>query len=217
MNSIKYQNQQLQPTKVVCVGRNYVAHIEELNNEVPDQPVIFVKPNSAISNSLQIGAIEPLHYESEISFLIIDGQLKGVGFGLDLTKRETQSKLKAKGLPWERAKAFDGAAVFSEFVPIPSSLDNLRLELVINGLLVQQGGVSLMLNAPSFLLTDIASFMSFEDGDILMTGTPSGVGVVKPNDLFVGKIYNRESLLVEQEWRVESVVLDQIEPDTSGQ
>ena len=203
MNSIKYRRQILQPSKVVCVGRNYTAHIEELNNQVPDQPVIFLKPNSAISEHLQATSNEPIHYEAEISFLIIDGQLNAVAFGLDLTKRRTQSYLKVNSLPWERAKAFDGAAIFSEFVNIPSGVDNLRIELEINGRLAQQGGVSLMLNTPQSLLADIGSFMTFEDADILMTGTPAGVGQINNGDIFVGRILDGPELLVEQQWRAD--------------
>lgn len=202
MKFINYRNQQLAPSKVICIGRNYAAHIEELNNEMPDQPVIFLKPNSAISNQLQIDQREPIHFEAEISFLILNNQLAAVGVGLDLTKRETQTILKAKGLPWERAKAFDGSAVFSDFVDLKSEINNLRLELDINGQLVQQGGVNLMLNRPTELITEIASFMSFEDGDILMTGTPSGVGVVNYADIFIGRIFNQDKLLVEQRWTV---------------
>ena len=203
MNSIKYRRQILQPSKVVCVGRNYTAHIEELNNQVPDQPVIFLKPNSAISEHLQATSNEPIHYEAEISFLIIDGQLNAVAFGLDLTKRRTQSYLKVNSLPWERAKAFDGAAIFSEFVNIPSGVDNLRIELEINGRLAQQGGVSLMLNTPQSLLADIGCFMTFEDADILMTGTPAGVGQINNGDIFVGRILDGPELLVEQQWRAD--------------
>lgn len=202
MNFINYRQQQLAPSKVICIGRNYAAHIEELNNEVPDQPVIFLKPNSSISNHLLIDQNEPTHFETEISFLILNNQLAAVGVGLDLTKRETQTILKAKGLPWERAKAFDGSAVFSDFVDLKSVTDDLRLELEINGQLVQQGGVDQMLNRPAELITEVASFMSFEDGDILMTGTPSGVGVVNAADTFIGRIFNRNKLLVEQRWTV---------------
>ncbi len=201
MNSVSYKNRQLHPSKIVCVGRNYVAHIEELNNEVPEQPVIFVKPNSSVSNSLQITKDQPISYESELSFLIEDGQVIAVAFGLDLTKRETQSKLKAKGLPWERAKAFDGAAVFSEFVDSPSSMQNLRIELEINQRIVQQGRLSQMINTPDCLLADIKRFMSFENGDVLMTGTPSGVGLVNRGDVFVGRIFDDNALLVESQWQ----------------
>jgi 2-keto-4-pentenoate hydratase/2-oxohepta-3-ene-1,7-dioic acid hydratase in catechol pathway len=204
MNLINYRNQQLQPSKVVCIGRNYVAHIDELNNEVPEQAVIFLKPNSAISNQLLTDRSEPIHFEAEISFLVINSNLAAVGVGLDLTKRETQTTLKAKGLPWERAKAFDGSAVFSDFVDLKSVNNNLRLELEINGKLVQQGDVSMMLNKPQELIVEVASFMSFENGDILMTGTPSGVGVINEGDLFIGKIFDGDTLLVIGKWLVQS-------------
>ncbi len=101
------------PSKIVCVGRNYVAHIEELGNEIPEQMVVFNKPNSAIGDTLYANLGEPLHYESELAFMVRAGQLAAVAFGLDLTRRELQSRLKHRGLPWERAKAFDGAALFS--------------------------------------------------------------------------------------------------------
>ncbi len=202
MNSINYIGQKLSPSKVVCVGRNYVAHIEELNNEVPEQPVIFVKPNSAISNNLCANDKEPIHYEAEITFLVIKSQLHAVGLGLDLTKRETQSRLKQKGLPWERAKAFDGAALFSDFVPIPHSIEDLKMELRINEHIVQQASVNLMLNRPAKLLEEIESFMSFEDADLLMTGTPAGVGIVNRGDRFIGRIISQESVLIEHQWRV---------------
>ncbi|MGK0375151.1 MAG: 2-keto-4-pentenoate hydratase/2-oxohepta-3-ene-1,7-dioic acid hydratase in catechol pathway [Arenicella sp.] len=203
MNSINYRNQQLQPSKVVCIGRNYAAHIEELDNEVPDQPVIFVKPNSAISSQIRLHSSQQIDYEAEITFLVIDKQLRGVGIGLDLTKRQIQWSLKSKGLPWERAKAFDGSAVFSDFVDLKKVTNTLRLELEINGQLMQQGGVSLMLNKPTELVADITSFMSFENGDILMTGTPSGIGIVVMDDVFIGKIYDGEQLLVQQQWKVQ--------------
>jgi 2-keto-4-pentenoate hydratase/2-oxohepta-3-ene-1,7-dioic acid hydratase in catechol pathway len=202
MNSIHYQNKDYQPTKVVCVGRNFSGHIKELNNPKPDQPVIFLKPNSAISSELKINSVEPVHYESEISFLILGDRLEGVGFGLDLTKRTIQSELKAKGLPWERAKAFDGSAVFSDFVAAPIPIKKLRLELEINGKLMQRGEVSEMLYSPSFLLADIKSFLSLEHGDVLMTGTPSGVGVLNHGDQLTGKIYNGLDLLIQQKWIV---------------
>ena len=147
MNNIQIEDKTLQPSKVVCIGRNYAAHIEELNNAVPDQPVIFIKPNSAISNEIQLNSGEEIHYEGEISFVIKNNKISAVGFGLDLTKRAVQSKLKAKGLPWERAKSFDGSALFSEFKTLHGSVENLRLELHINGELIQRGGcyLSLML------------------------------------------------------------------------
>ena len=109
MNTISVNGNTVQPSKILCVGRNYRAHIEELGNEIPDSMVVFNKPNSAISDTLYSDINnQPLHYESELAFTVKEGKLDAVGFGLDLTKRALQSTLKAKGLPWERAKAFDG-------------------------------------------------------------------------------------------------------------
>ena len=202
MNSIVFQSQKLIPSKVVCIGRNYVAHIEELNNEIPEEPVVFLKPNSAISSQLQINEQHNIHYESEISFLVINGELSGVGFGLDLTKREVQTVLKNKGLPWERAKAFDKSAVFSEFVGMQHVTESLRIELTINGELVQRGEEHLMINSPSELLEEVSRFMTVENGDILMTGTPSGVGIVNKGDVFQGRILSGTKLLIEHAWSV---------------
>src|SRR5210317_2450348 len=100
MNTVQLESEQVAPSKIVCIGRNYLEHIRELGNETPDDMVIFNKPNSSISNRLLAARDEPLHYEGEICFMVQDGSLSAVGFGLDLTQRELQSKLKAKGLPW---------------------------------------------------------------------------------------------------------------------
>ncbi|MEH6457198.1 MAG: fumarylacetoacetate hydrolase family protein [Cocleimonas sp.] len=199
---MQIEDETLQPSKVVCIGRNYVAHIEELNNAIPDQPVIFIKPNSAISDNINLNGEDEIHYEGEISFVIKNNQISAVGFGLDLTKRTVQSKLKAKGLPWERAKAFDGSALFSEFKTLNGSIETLRLELHINGELIQQGGCDLMLFKPDAILKDVSSFLTLEDGDVIMTGTPAGVGQIKSGDEFVGKIFSADQLLVDRTWLV---------------
>jgi 2-keto-4-pentenoate hydratase/2-oxohepta-3-ene-1,7-dioic acid hydratase in catechol pathway len=147
-------------------------------------------------------ADDEVHYEGEITFLLEAGKLAGVGFGLDLTKRALQSQLKAKGQPWERAKAFDQSAVFSDFVRLAGGTEQLRLELYINGQLTQQGGCHLMMNKPEDILKELAGFLSMEDGDLLMTGTPKGVGPLVLGDHFVGKVYDGERLLVERHWIV---------------
>ena len=189
------------PSKVVCIGRNYVAHIEELGNEVPEEMVVFNKPNSAISDILRSQVCEEiLHYEGEIAFLIEGGGLGAVGFGLDLTKRALQSRLKAKGLPWERAKAFNGAAVFSQFVPCPRDMGELSMRLQVDGELRQAGGVELMMYKPQEILAELGSFMTLEDGDILMTGTPAGVGEVHTGQRFEGEILHAGSSLVSAVW-----------------
>lgn len=202
LNQVIFKAQSITPSKVVCVGRNYVAHIEELDNAIPTEPVIFLKPNSAITNQLVLTGKDEIHYESELSFLINGGELVAVGFGLDLTKRQIQNELKNKGLPWERAKAFDQSAVFSEFVPIPGAIEDLSLELSINGVLTQQGGCSMMLYSPNDLVKEINSFLTLVDGDIVMTGTPAGVGLIHDGDEFIGRIYADDQLLIEVRWTV---------------
>ena len=129
-------------------------------------------------------------------------KISAVGFGLDLTKRNVQTKLKKKGLPWERAKAFDGSALYSEFIPFSDKLETLRLELSINGELKQQGGYELMLFKPDVILQEVKRFFTMEDGDIIMTGTPSGVGAINAGDEFVGKVFSGDNLLVEHSWVV---------------
>jgi len=204
MKSIKLESGDFAPSKIVCIGRNFLEHIKELGNETPDEMVIFNKPNSAISTRLHATHGEPLHYEGEICFMVRANKLHALGFGLDLTRRELQSKLKAKGLPWERAKAFNGAACFSDFVPLGDiRLESLSLQLEINGELRQDGGYDLMMHKPGQILAGILDFMELEDGDIIMTGTPKGVGQVQTGDRFVGKIISDERILVSQEWLAE--------------
>lgn len=203
MQSIVVDGEPVIPSKVVCIGRNYAEHIKELGNEVPDSPVLFIKPNSALSRTLLSSEIEAIHYEGEIAFCVRDGALSAVGFGLDLTKRALQSQLKSKGLPWERAKAFDGAAVFSEFVSFSGSVEGLRMELAINDVLTQSGGYELVLYKPAQVLTEIEKSFTLEDGDVVMTGTPQGVGELVSGDVFCGKIFDDGSLLVEARWNVE--------------
>lgn len=191
------------PSKIICVGRNYVAHIEELGNEVPEQMVVFGKPNSAIADKLHasLGG-EVLHYEGEIALMVKSGAPVAAGFGLDLTKRELQTSLKQKGLPWERAKAFDGAAVFSTFVPIEDT-STLGLELLINGERRQAGGVELMMYPPTTILAQLAEFTTLEDGDIVMTGTPAGVGEVVRGDRFTGRLLQAGQTLIEHNWQAQ--------------
>ncbi|TDR19374.1 fumarylacetoacetate hydrolase family protein [Marinicella litoralis] len=201
-NHINFDGRKISPSKVVCVGRNYAEHIKELNNATPTEPVIFVKPNSAISSELVLQGSDEVHYEAELAFLVESGKLIAVGLGLDLTKRQIQHQLKIKGLPWERAKAFDQSAVFGAFVLIPDSVEDLHLALFINEQLQQKGGCSMMLFSPNELLNNISAFMTLEDGDILMTGTPAGVGKINAGDDFVGRVYSGEKLLVESTWSV---------------
>ena len=200
MKTVVVDGKRVAPSKVVCVGRNYVEHIQELNNEMPTSMVIFMKPNSAVSEVLVSGK-NPLHYEGEISFLIKQGRVSAVAFGLDLTNRVLQNELKEKGLPWERAKAFDGAGVFSSFVSIDESeVEKLSMQLWINGVLTQEGGIGLMIHKPLDIIEEINSFSSLIDNDIVMSGTPKGVGSFKSGDIFVGKIFVGKKEILSKEW-----------------
>lgn len=202
MKTVSFQQTQIAPGKIVCIGRNYVAHVQELGNEIPDEMVIFNKPNSAISETLAAthgGAA--LHYEGEIAYLYQGGCFVAAAFGLDLTKREVQSALKAKALPWERSKAFHGAAVFSEFVSLPGGDALLGLTLDIDGERVQEGDTSLMMYKPDQILAEIQSFMPLDDGDIVMTGTPAGVGQVRPDAVFRGALVAGREVLISHQWQ----------------
>ncbi len=205
MKSVKLNNKCFTPSKIICIGRNYVEHIEELGNEVPEELVVFLKPNSAISEQLQSFHQEALHYEAELCFLYQkntgeQGKFIGVAVGLDLTKRNLQAKLKTKGLPWERAKAFNGAAVFSEFKAIDSISDDLSIELSINDVITQAGGVALMMVKPDDILIQLNSFLDLEDGDIVMTGTPKGVGQIKSGSKFSAKVLSHGEELICASW-----------------
>ncbi|MCJ8323244.1 MAG: fumarylacetoacetate hydrolase family protein [Rhizobiales bacterium] len=212
MNHISLQpNQQaITPNKIICVGRNYVAHIEELGNEITqaiaENMVLFGKPNSAIGLDLNAkhGGLdgEDLHYEAELCFLVKNHKFVAIAIGLDLTKRNLQTKLRNKGLPWERSKAFDGSALFSDFVPLSNISDELNFSLEIDGKTRQQGDVGLMIYKPQQILAEITKFCSLQDGDIVMTGTPSGVGLVNSGKKFEAKLYDGDQLLVSQRWSV---------------
>ena len=185
--------------KIVCVGRNYVEHVKELNNEIPSEPVYFLKPFSSISEEIKLVGYSSMHYEGEICFLIGD-KLK-VGFGFDFTLREIQNKLKQKGLPWERSKAFKGAAVFSDFVDF-KNMEGLGIEVYKNDKLVQKADLSLMIYKPKFLIEDIDGIFGLNEGDVVMTGTPKGVGEVSRGDVFEGRILEDNKTIVSKKWRV---------------
>jgi len=201
MKTITYNQQSIIPSKVVCIGRNYVEHIEELGNEIPENMVVFNKPNSAISDTFTY-LNSTTRFEGEICFLIISGEIAGVGFGLDLTHADIQNKLKAKGLPWERAKAFDGSAVLSKFVPLNVPLESLEMKLYRNRKLVQFANYDLMMYKPKVMVEEIKSFMHLEDGDVIMSGTPKGVSTYNMGDIFLAQLFSGNELLVEQEWVV---------------
>lgn len=201
MQSVLLGDLPVRPGKIVCIGRNYAAHIEELGNEIPDEMVLFAKPNSAIGLCLATHhGGEPLHYEGELCFLIGAEGFKAVGFGLDLTKRGLQTRLKEKSLPWERAKAFNGAALFSPFAPLARGLAELRFELHIDGQCRQRGTYAQMIHKPDRILAEARTFMDLNDNDILMTGTPQGVGPVAPGCVFRGVVFAGDRPITEGRW-----------------
>jgi len=202
MNFINFQGESVAPSKVVCVGRNYVEHIKELNNEMPSQMVLFNKPNSAITNKLKYFS-DTHRFEGELCYLIKDGKIAGVGFGLDLTDKKAQEYAKQKGLPWERAKAFDNSAVMSNFIEFSGNLENLSFKLFINGNLQQEANYDLMIYKPDTILKEISTFMSLEDNDIIMSGTPKGVGNYQKGDIFEAKIYENDKEILSAKWIVE--------------
>jgi 2-keto-4-pentenoate hydratase/2-oxohepta-3-ene-1,7-dioic acid hydratase in catechol pathway len=201
MTPVSFQDSPILPGKIVCIGRNYVDHIAELGNEIPSSMVVFNKPGSAISDRLVAYAGGPVDYECELCFVIGDGALVGVGLGLDLTRRDLQNQLKQQGLPWERAKAFDGSATFSRFVALPKDISKLSFTLHIDAKLTQAGDLGLMLYPPQTIISELTRFMSLQDNDILMTGTPGGVGRVMAGCQFVARLYDDRQLLIEHAWR----------------
>ena len=191
--------------KLICIGRNYAAHIDELKNERPDEPVVFIKPDSSVLPKEQDFYIpefsNDVHYEVEVLVKIkkvgkhIAKQFAHkyydeVGLGIDFTARDLQSKLKSKGLPWEKAKGFDGAAIIGKWMPksMYESVDNLNFSLEKNGEVVQEGNTSLMLWKIDELISHVSTYFMLKKGDILFTGTPAGVGKVNPNDYLSGKL-----------------------------
>ena len=184
--------------KVVCVGRNYAEHAKELNNLVPSEPVLFIKPSTALTSLDGPVAIPTAwgacHFETEMTLLI--GQrlancteqqaaeaIVGIGIALDLTLRDLQSELKQKSLPWEKAKSFDGACPTSTFIKVPVlELQNQQIQLRQNGELKQDGNSSDMLTPVLPLLAYISQFFTLQPGDIVLTGTPAGVGPLALGD-----------------------------------
>ena len=189
--------------KIICIGRNYTKHIEELHNERPDEPVVFMKPDSAVLLKQHPFVIpefsEDIHHELEVIVKInkvgkyIEPKFAHkyydeISVGIDFTARDLQQKLKDKGLPWEKAKAFDGSAVIGDFVSKSDfkSLDNLNFELTNNGVTVQKGNTSFMLWKIDELIAYVSQFFTLKIGDIIFTGTPEGVAVVRPDDVLEG-------------------------------
>jgi len=195
--------------KIICIGRNYVKHIEELQNERPAEPVVFMKPDSAVllkQHPFVIPAFSSdIHHEVELLVKIakvgkyIDPKFAHqyydeIGLGIDFTARDLQQQLKDKGLPWEKAKAFDGSAVIGEFrsKKLFSSLENINFELKNNGQTVQMGNSGLMLWNIDELIAHVSKFFTLKIGDVIFTGTPEGVAKVMPNDVLEGFLENEK-------------------------
>jgi len=198
--------------KIICIGRNYTKHIEELENERPENPVIFMKPDSAVLLKNNPFIIPPfsddIHYEVEVLIKInkigkyIDVKFahkyyQEIGLGIDFTARDLQGKLKSKGLPWEKAKAFDGSAVISNFISKDGfDLNNLKFQLFKNDSLAQDGNTAHMLWKIDEIIAYVSQFFTIKIGDIIFTGTPAGVGKVIPNDVLVGQMENKEMFTI---------------------
>ena len=195
--------------KIICVGRNYSKHIEELNNQKPQEPVLFLKPDSAIVLKNQPFVIPPFskNIQHEVEILIkinrigkhIDAKFahkyyNEIGLGIDFTARDLQSTLKAKGLPWEKAKAFDGSAVIGNFLPKNSfdDLNNINFILKKNDTVVQEGNTAQLLWKIDELIAYISTFFTLKIGDVIFTGTPAGVGKVETNDVLSGFIEEKQ-------------------------
>ena len=189
--------------KIICIGRNYANHIAELQNEKPDEPVVFLKPDSSILLKQHPFVIpefsNDVHHEVELVVKInkvgkyIDAKFAPtyydeIGLGIDFTARDLQAKLKAKGLPWEKAKSFDGATVLGDFVSKEqfSDVNSINFELHKNGQPVQIGNSNLMLWKIDELIAHVSQYFTLKKGYIIFTGTPEGVGAVQPNDILEG-------------------------------
>ena len=198
--------------KIICIGRNYAKHIEELANERPENPIIFLKPDSAILPRKNPFFIPPfskdIHYEVEVLLKInkvgkhIDVKFAHkyyheIGLGIDFTARDVQAECKEKGLPWEKAKAFDGSAVVGAFYPKEEfDIANLKFQLYQNETIVQDGNTNAMLWKIDELIAYVSQYFTLKKGDIIFTGTPAGVGKVSENDVLKGVIAGKEAFTI---------------------
>jgi 5-carboxymethyl-2-hydroxymuconate isomerase len=199
--------------KVVCLARNYSEHIRELGNEVPEKPVLFIKPSSSIIGQKETVVI-PLysnecHHEVELAVLIgkwgrnipeenAMAHVAGYGVALDMTLRDVQAELKKKGLPWEAAKAFDTSCPLSDFVPADRIADphRLRISLKVNSELRQDSSTACMMRRIPAIISEISAMFTLEQGDVILTGTPEGVGPVAAGDQLTAEIEGLGSLEV---------------------
>lgn len=198
--------------KIICIGRNYVKHIEELANEKPKHPVVFLKPDSSILPKKTPFFIPPfsddVHYEVEVLVKInrvgkhispkfAPKYYDQIGLGIDFTARDVQKECKEKGLPWEKAKGFDGSAVIGSFYPKQDfDLTNLSFQLKMNAEVVQEGNTNEMLWGIDELISYVSQYFTLKKGDVIFTGTPAGVGKVKENDILEGMIEGKEAFKI---------------------
>ena len=196
--------------KIICIGRNYADHAKELGNEIPENPVIFMKPDTAVlkkGSDFYIPEFSnDVHYELEVVLKISKGgkyiqeenadkYFEEIGLGIDFTARDLQSKLKEKGLPWELAKGFDGSAVISEFYKKEDfALKNLNFTLLKNKEEVQNGNTSLMMFSPEKIIAFVSQYFTLRVGDLIFTGTPKGVGKVSENDILEAYLEDKKVL-----------------------
>jgi len=202
---LKGSDEPLPIGKILCIGRNYADHIKELGNEIPERPVIFMKPSSCVIGEGEEIVIPPYssdcHHEAELALLVGTrgkevpadralGHIAGYGVAIDLTLRDVQAEQKKKGLPWEIAKGFDTACPLSAFVPAREVADPqaLSIRLSVNGETRQEGSTALMIHRIPELVSYLSSIFTLEPGDLILTGTPAGVGPLRSGDLVVAEI-----------------------------
>lgn len=198
--------------KIICIGRNYAKHIEELANEKPEHPVVFLKPDSAILPKKMPFFIpafsDDIHYEVEVLVKIkkvgkhispkfAPKYYDEIGLGIDFTARDVQAKCKEKGLPWEKAKAFDGSAVIGQFYTKEEfNLENISFQLLKNDEVVQNGQTKNMLWKIDELISYVSQYFMLKKGDIIFTGTPTGVGKVAENDILTGILEDKQAFQI---------------------
>jgi len=200
--------------KFICIGRNYAEHAKELNNPLPAEPVIFIKPDTALlpdKGTLYLPEYSnDVHYEIELIFKVcLEGKfiqpeyalkyVNQISVGIDFTARDVQEECKKKGLPWTKAKCFNGSAAVGEFIPISEihDLKNISFELYQNGQIKQQGNSAMMLFDVPAIISYISTIMTLKRGDIIFTGTPAGVGKTNANDTLTGYLGGKKLLEIQ--------------------
>jgi len=202
--------------KIFCIGRNYADHAKELNNKVPKQPLVFIKPSTAVNYNKEVpypSFTSNLHYELEVTLLVskkgkdltleeAGDYYSDIGLGIDYTARDVQSACKEKGHSWEIAKAFDNSATLSMFYPKSKfDIDNINFRLELNGETKQKGATKNLIFRLDYLVHHISKYFTLEAGDVIMTGTPAGVGPVKIGDVIKGYLENKlilENLIIDK-------------------